>query len=235
MIIAIHGLGSTGEGSSTCQSIKKHFEKEEVVTPTWDITDPVGTATALKEIAEAYKQRDTKSKLHIVGISFGGFLARWLANEFSDDVAGLIMINPVLDPSLSLKRRLGENKSFVTGDSFYITEGHIEAYGKLVVAEGQFVQSTKVILGMKDDVVNPALALSTFGSTAAVVQIAEGGHRLSEHSDQVLREISSTIEEKEILLGFRSESPFPLWSNRTSIPSCDISSYIGCQISDPQS
>lgn len=193
MIIALHGFGSSGDKSSTCRMIREHFGTEQrVYTPTYDVTNPFKLSAELRSLIN----KSPLEPLYIVGISFGGFLARWLANYIKPEirpVSGVILLNPVLDAEPRLKERLGANKSFVGGEDIVITEDHISAYRAFRVDEDRPGMPISVLVGGKDDIIDPEPTVNYYKGRADVKVIGDADHRFSEHKEEVLDFIDEAI------------------------------------------
>lgn len=193
MIIALHGFGSSGEASSTCRMIKEEFGEEHTVyTPSYDITNPFKVSATLRDLLK----ENIDEPLYIVGISFGGFLARWLAN-FVDPtvrpVSGLVLLNPALNGDERLKERLGINKSFVGGEDIVIEDYHVEAYRAFKVGVDRPGMPISVLLGGKDTVIDPEPTVDYYKGRADVKVIGDADHRFSGYKEEVIDFIDEAI------------------------------------------
>lgn len=171
------------------QAIKERFKDQTVITPTYDITKPFALAAQLKDLTKLHGDEE----LHIVGISFGGFLARWLAHNSSRIVSTLILLNPVLDGAGQLKERMGSNKSFVGGDDIVVTEAIVDVFKGFKIHEDKAGLPIHVLLGAQDDVIDYLPTLEHYKGRAMVEVIGSADHRFSEHSKRVLDFIQEAV------------------------------------------
>jgi len=136
-VIYVHGYGSTGN-TDTAKNLRATFAGEfDVISPTYDCSNPLAARDQLTGLIESLKQDNPI----IVGTSLGGFFANLVARLCDIPV---IAVNPSTQPSGSL-HKYGENAEALAG------------YQQLEVQErSQAVQPRRiVILGTRDDVVNP--------------------------------------------------------------------------------
>lgn len=190
MIIALHGFGSSGDKSSTMIAIKQHFKDQTVLTPTYDVTQPFVLAAQLKDLAETHPEEE----LHIVGISFGGFLARWLAHNTDRIVSSLTLLNPVLDGAERLKERIGVNKSFVDAGDIVITTSIVDVFKGFKIKEDKPGLAINVLLGGKDEVIDPEPTVEFYKGRALVEVIGKADHRFSDHQEQMLKFVQEAVD-----------------------------------------
>lgn len=190
MIIALHGFGSSGEKSSTMKAIKEKFKDDTVYTPTYDVTDPFKLAAELKALTKLHEDEE----LHIVGISFGGYLARWLAHNSSRIVSSLTMLNPVLDGAARIKEHIGVNKSFVGGEDIVLTQAHADIYKAFNIKEDNHGLAINLLVGGQDDIIDPMIATNHYKNRARVKVIHTADHRFTGCSDIVLDFIKESVD-----------------------------------------
>lgn len=160
MIVFLHGYGSSGEKSSTGKSVKEIFPHTEVMCFTYDYQNPLRSAQEILQQLADINQQDVEL---IVGVSLGGFWARWLANQIS---VPLFLINPSLNPAVSLKKRNDFNPDFLT---------HFDKYS---VEQDDPELPITVLLGTQDTVIDPVTAATVYLGRARVVMVS-GGHQLT--------------------------------------------------------
>lgn len=178
MIVFFHGFGATGEGSSKAALLRDHFRgRAGVVTPTYPCNDPDATYDLLtRTVRESARAGEP---LLIGGISFGGFWARRVVQDFPG--AGLLLINPALDGAATLARYRGENTNYDTGETFVVGDDAAQAAQAFAVTEDHPGQPMLVLLADDDDVVPPGPALAAFDGRpgARVIVARDAGHRFS--------------------------------------------------------
>lgn len=194
MIIMLHGFGSSGTGSSTCKMVKEHFEGEHTVfTPSYDVTRPFAVAKELERIAT---EECLDEELHIVGISFGGFLARWLANHVKPEVrpvSSLTLLNPALDGYKTMMNRMGVNESYSGGPDIVIGEHHATIYSGMNVDADRPGLAIGVLVGGEDDVIPCDPTIDEFASRARTSVLYKADHRFTGFKTEVLRFIENTV------------------------------------------
>lgn len=173
-IIYIHGFGSSSK-SAKAQVVKSVAEAMgcEFVPIDYDATlspEKIGGV-----IAKQIGKRSCDEIL--VGSSLGGFWAEMFATRYSP----LMLINPCLRPSKSLGK-YGISEETLKEWAFF--ESYVEDDG---------LQGAGVLLvGMKDDVVNPQFALDFYKNTMRIVQDPESDHLFTNH-DLIRDELQKLI------------------------------------------
>lgn len=163
MIIALHGRGSNGNDSTTVNAIKDYFNGvEHVFAPSYD-SDASHDKIARDLTTQVSEHIIKGEELHFVGVSMGGYWARYLANLFAAD--NLIMINPSLQ--------------LYAGDA--------------VCNEDWADLPITVYIGLRDQVVDPNYARALYKDRADVVTFADGDHRMHNHFYEILPHIESAI------------------------------------------
>ena len=117
MIIYIHGFGSHGLGSKA-NAFRIYFkEKKEVfIAPSLSYIPELAIQT-LEELIESYD--DVK----LIGSSLGGFYTLYLAQKY-----GLKAV--LINPSITLKKVLGEALSFYDDSHFEWMQSHLDMLKK---------------------------------------------------------------------------------------------------------
>lgn len=155
-LIYIHGYGSSGN-SDTATNLRDLLASEfEIVTPTYNGSNPIEAAMTLDDaVASA-----GNGKMIIAGTSLGGFFANYMARKHNRPA---ILVNPTLMPSESLAE-------------FHKSQPILDAYVRLEAEERAFtaMPPRRVIVGLKDDVVNPAEHGLTMKHVADITEIPMG-------------------------------------------------------------
>ncbi|MGE5514589.1 MAG: YqiA/YcfP family alpha/beta fold hydrolase [Bacteroidota bacterium] len=178
MIVFFHGFASSGQGSSKAALLREHFHgRAEVVTPTYPSNDPDAAYALLAGTVRASAR--TGEPLLVGGISFGGFWARRVVQDFPG--AGLLLINPALDGAATLAHYRGDNTNYDTGETFVVGDDAVQAAQAFAVTEDRPGQPMLVLLAADDDVVPPGPALAAFDGRpgARVIVAQDAGHRFS--------------------------------------------------------
>jgi predicted esterase YcpF (UPF0227 family) len=175
-VLALHGWGGNGTDSSTINRVREHFEAKgiEVITPTYDYTNP---DKAAKTIMDATGGDDY---LFIVGMSFGGFWARWLANELK--ASTLFLLNPALDAYTSTEKYLGDFLDYKTGITRFYANAQRKKLKKYHIDKDHPELPITAIVAKDDDVVCPTTVEKEVGSDRCDLKYVTGGHRLEDPS-----------------------------------------------------
>lgn len=186
MIIYIHGFASTGDGEKP-KILKEMFgEKHEVVSPTLPV-DPKEAAKLLNDLVRANAKKN--ECLIAVGTSLGGFYALHLAAIFDMPA---VLINPSIDPAVSLERKLGVNVNYSTKEEFTLTTQHLKTLSEMKTqideAEKTFVD-IKVLLGTSDSTLD-------INRTKEYLKYADTFEYDTGHRFDKLKEV---LEENEII------------------------------------
>ena len=183
-IYYFHGFKSSG-GGSKFETIKKVYGNEyEIISPSF----PNNIYQAKRELKLIEKDLNGNTDVTIIGTSLGGFYAYYFASVFMD--LGLIMINPVLDPSKHMKKYLGKNRNFKTNEEFVFTADDIE---ELRIMEKEIKSGPNplpaylVMLGRNDDLVDPQKTAKVFFNSPHV-KFYDDDHRFNKKFETMLRE-----------------------------------------------
>jgi len=175
-VLALHGWGSTGTESTTINRVREHFEAKgiEVITPTYNCTKP---KEAAQTILDATNGEDY---LFIVGMSFGGFWARWLANQLESST--LFLLNPALDAYTSTEKYIGRYTNYKTGLTAIYARKQREILKDYHIDVDYTGLPITAIVATDDDVVPPDTVENEIGSDRCDLKYVTGGHRLEDPS-----------------------------------------------------
>ena len=171
MIVYFHGFNSSSE-SSTCTALQNHFGKDKVVATCYDYINPVNAFAYLDGIIAPLMATHT---VLLVGTSLGGFWANHFAEKYRLHCA---LVNPSLNPGVSLAQYLGENTNFHTGEKATLTTQHLEAY-KQYIFGGTPLLHKSILLGSKDIVVDPIFTRQIM-KNHYIVEAPNEGHQIQD-------------------------------------------------------
>lgn len=193
MIVYLHGFASSSQTSKVAQ-LKEIFGEDHVTAP--DLPEnPAEVEALIKQIIIKYISNarnlgaEYENKpLIFVGTSLGAFYASYFASKY--DSCGVI-INPSVNPSATLARNLGRNVNYVTGEEFTLTLTHLNELTKMrnymdECYNGSFIH---LYLAKDDEVIPYTEALSWYKHTASTVVKETGGHRFTEHWNEVIEKL----------------------------------------------
>ena len=178
-VLALHGWGSNGTDSSTVNRIRGHFESKgcEVVTPTYNYLDP---DEAAQTILDSINEDDW---LFIVGISFGGFWARWLGNQLKG--SSIVLLNPALDAYSSTEKYIGKNRDYKSGLTMTYVNQQRDKLKKYHIDIDNSSLPITAIVATDDDVVCPTTVENEIGGSRCDIHYVTGGHRLKDPSQWI--------------------------------------------------
>lgn len=190
MIIYLHGF------SSSAASHKAALFKEAFATTPFHILDypahqpHAAVASITRGITLALAETPDEPVM-LMGSSMGGFYAQFLAAVL-DVVDAVIMLNPALQPQLTLKPYIGSNINMVTGEPFEFSQQDFDdlaEYDRGPVPSGKPVL---VLLDEGDEVIDHRVAAQIYCNRAEVV-IYPGGSHSFEHIEQAIEEIRKFV------------------------------------------
>lgn len=164
-IVYLHGFASSGE-SQTVRDLRALGY--DVIAPTYHPHDPESTLDQLIPLMESLDSSETI----LIGSSLGGFWVEFFSSQYGFKH---IVVNPSLRPSMSMARYVGVPvKNYSTGEDIQVVQTWFPPFG---VQQSE----TVVILGEKDDVINPWFAQSCYKPlTNDIIVVPEMGHRLDD-------------------------------------------------------
>lgn len=111
----------------------------------------------------------------LVGSSLGGYYAQYLAHRFK---LKTVLINPALLPLSTLHDYLGENTNFYTGETYTLTQIHLDALLALDIPNPCVEPApTLVLLDKGDEVLDYRIAATRYQSCAEVIIYDDGDHQ----------------------------------------------------------
>ena len=171
MIIYLHGFNSTGK-SAKGRFLKENLQSIPVLTPTYHY-DPQLARIYLENLIEYHLRREPR--LMLAGASLGGFYAQYLAHRFR---LKTVLINPALMPLTTLHKYLGENTNFYTGETYSLTQRHLDALLELDVPS-PCVESvpTLLLVDKGDEVIDYHTAVTHYRDCAQIMMFEDGDHQ----------------------------------------------------------
>ena len=186
-IAYIHGFNSAPE-TDTYKSLKSGMPDYNFVSLEYDYINPINAWSDFDtQIMEIFRKFGTD--VLFVGTSLGGFWADKLAQYFR---TSCVIINPSIDPSESMKSYIGKNKNYLTNEIKILTEENCNNY---LLFNSFYTTSPHrvVVLGMKDEILDPIKTELHFKDNAEIIKIENMGHRM-ENTDLLINIITSTLD-----------------------------------------
>ncbi len=178
MIIYLHGLNSSPQ-SGKAQYLKRYLDERgkgtEFVCPQLPHRPDLALAVVEAELA-----RQPKEKITLVGSSLGGFYATWLAEEHS---VRAVLINPAIDPHVSLRAYVGPQRAFHGGESYELTGEHLRQWKDLLVKKVH-PEHYLLLVETGDEVLDYRAAVRKYRGAKLVV-VQGGDHTLASFPEQI--------------------------------------------------
>jgi len=178
MVIYIHGFGGSGEGSKA-KIFREYFQSinEKFIAPSLSYVPELAIKT-LEELIESYD-----GKVSLIGSSLGGYYSLYLSQKYDTKVA---LINPAINPEITLKRALGYAANFYDDSSFKWSEKHIDM---LVNYRTNVKDQNKILLLLQkgDDLLDYTEAVKYLPYSS--IKIEEGGSHSFDGIERYLGDI----------------------------------------------
>ena len=178
MLIYLHGFNSSPR-SHKAQYLEQVLEERGLgkrfacpALPHWP-DDAV--AAAERELVA-----HTHESVTLVGSSLGGFYATCLAERHG---VRAVLVNPVIDPHVGLRERLGPQRNLYSGESYELTEEHLRQW------QGQYVGAPHpehylLLVETGDEVLDYRAAVKHYRGARQVI-VQGGDHTLASFPAQI--------------------------------------------------
>jgi predicted esterase YcpF (UPF0227 family) len=181
MYIYLHGFNSSGE-SAKGKFFTQSLAPVAVHTPSYP-SDPDAALTHLQHTLKQFWQRKTEA-VTLVGSSLGGFYAQFLARQFNLSV---VLINPALQPALTLAPYLGWQTNFYTGKHDYFGEAQLKRLNHYdVPTPCTQPVPTLVLLDAGDELIDYRIAQARYSDCAKVIVYPGGDHQFQHLAEAAL-------------------------------------------------
>lgn len=189
-LLVLHGFNSAGT-TGKADVLRAAFPHLEVISPTY-CHDPNAACHVIEAAARQALERD--SRLAVLGTSLGGFYARWLAAKLG---VPAVLINPAMDPAVTLREALGWNTNFKTGERYLFEQAQLQRLSDFYLPEDAPSRPALVLLDMNDELLDSNKTLAFFANRPAtrVAAFPGGEHRFA-HLDEAIPEIRTFLREQ---------------------------------------
>ncbi len=184
MIVYLHGFNSSG-GSAKAAWLRKHLPDIAVLSPTYPAHVADEAPTVLRGYFAQRRREHPDEKLLLVGSSMGGFWARYLAPELN---AGMVLINPAMNPETGLLKAVGVNRNLATGEEYVLTESQVRALARYGIPKCNPEVPTLVLLDEADEVIDYHVAEAFYRDCGRVIVYPGGSHQF-DHLPEALPDI----------------------------------------------
>lgn len=185
MIIYLHGFNSAGS-SSKAAWLKEHLAPITVLAPTYPAQFAEEAVAFLHDyIRHALREHVADCKLVLVGSSLGGFYAQYLAPHYG---AGLVLINPTVQPEQDLLSQVGAQRNEATGEEYVLDADDLRAFARFRVERCNKSVPTLLLLDEADEVLDYCAALEFYQDCGNTIVYPGGSHRF-DHLPEALEDI----------------------------------------------
>ena len=190
MIIYLHGFSSAA-ASNKAGIFKRALSENPFLILDYPAHQPHAAVSLITRTIISAKSEYPGEVLTLMGSSMGGFYARFLALALAV-VDRVVMINPALQPQLTLEPYIGLNTNMVTGEPFEFSRQDFEDLADYACEPVSQLTPTLVLLDEGDEVIDHRVAASAYATAGRVVVYPGGSHRF-EHIDEAIPEIRNFV------------------------------------------
>lgn len=192
MILYLHGLNSGGT-SGKAGFLRQTLAPIPVICPTYPAHLPMQAVYDLQRyISELL---DEHPRLLMVGSSMGGFYGQYLARQFRENIARLVLINPALKPWELLADHLGEQYNEATSEHYLLTAEDVEQTRQFGVDSVNDGIPTTLLLDKGDEVIDYRIAEEVYRNSGELFIFEDGDHRF-QHMDEAVEIIRERYREE---------------------------------------
>ncbi len=187
MVLYIHGFASSGKGQKALR-VSEYFKKE-AFTPSLPYKPELAIDT-LTQIAEHLLK--LKEPLFLIGSSLGGYYATYLSERYD---LPAVLINPSVEPYITLAPYVGEVRSFYDLSSFEWTQRDIEYLKRLRIKTPIKRENYLLMLQTGDETLDYRVAQKFYEGALTILE--EGGSHAFEGFENHLKDIKKFFNSKE--------------------------------------
>lgn len=185
MIVYLHGFNSGGT-SGKATWLRQNLPDLTVLSPTYPTHLADVAPTFLRDYFTRIRdEHPDDRKLLLVGSSLGGFWARYLAAELH---AGMVLINPGINPDTDLLDVVGPHTNEATGEQYVLTEAQVRAFARVKQPRCDAGIPTLLLLDEGDELLDYRVAQAYYRGCGKTIVYPGGSHRF-DHLAEALPEI----------------------------------------------
>ncbi len=125
----------------------------------------------------------------LMGSSLGGYYAQYLGVH-PGVISKLVLINPALQPQITLQPYIGQQTNMVTGAAFIFSQQNYNELAQFEVSAEDIIAPTLVLLDEGDEIIDYRFAEELYKNSARVI-VYPGGSHWFDHMDEAIPEIAS--------------------------------------------
>jgi predicted esterase YcpF (UPF0227 family) len=188
VIVYLHGFASSGN-SAKAQALIDRFGANHVWNPDLPIDPDQVYDLITKKLNVWLNGGQYHEKLVFVGTSLGAFYATYFGLLYD---APFVIVNPSVFPDKSLSDKMGININHVTKEEFMVRLCDLEqlSHMKKVIVTLYEGRLANLFIAKDDDVIDYKDMLTAYPYAASLVVKETGGHRFTEHWQEVVEKIA---------------------------------------------
>ncbi|KPJ95325.1 MAG: hypothetical protein AMJ55_04000 [Gammaproteobacteria bacterium SG8_15] len=191
MIVYLHGF-SSGAASQKANALQKALAPTLVIVPEYPSHRPHDSIAMLTECLRTQSTQSDRQKILLVGSSLGGYYAQYLAARL-DFISGVILINPALQPQLTLKPYIGQQTNQVTRELFEFSQKDFLELAEFDVPVNKISTPMLVLLDEGDELIDYQYAAHHYNDIGRVI-VYPGGSHWFDHVPDAIPEIRAFYE-----------------------------------------
>ncbi|MAD57990.1 MAG: esterase YqiA [Porticoccus sp.] len=185
-VLYIHGFNSSPASTKAQQTrtwLKEISPNDEYICPALS----GDTQLAISQLEKIIEQ--CSDTIGLIGSSLGGFYATWLAQKYD---LRAVLINPAVEPHKTMNQYLGENTNYHSGETYMLTQYHIDFLESINVDKMKSPKDTWVLLQTKDEVLDYRQAESKYQKCNLTIE--QGGNHSFQDYEQHLPAIIKFLQ-----------------------------------------
>ena len=183
MLIYIHGFNSSPQAYKAnlmLDYLRNHGKEDCFYAPKLPFNPEQAMQMLVTQVGDLIVQYG-KQRVFLVGSSLGSFYAAYLAERYHVPAA---LINPSVEPYVTLNRYLGENTNVHTGERYILTEEHAEVLQTYRVDPLSNPENYLLMVQTADETLDYRKAVLKYGECEQVVE-AGGCHGFDRFNDHI--------------------------------------------------
>ncbi|WP_455202453.1 YqiA/YcfP family alpha/beta fold hydrolase [Kaarinaea lacus] len=188
MIIYLHGFSSAA-ASHKATVLREAFSQYNFLVPDYPSHQPSASISFLSDYIKEKTRELNDEPLMLMGSSLGGYYAQYLGVH-PGVISKLVLINPALQPQITLQPYIGQQTNMVTGAAFIFSQQNYNELAQFEVSAEDIIAPTLVLLDEGDEIIDYRFAEELYKNSARVI-VYPGGSHWFDHMDEAIPEIAS--------------------------------------------
>ena len=167
MIIYLHGFSSAAT-SHKAILLQQQLSQYNFLVPEYPSHQPDTSIDLLSVYIKKKSGEHNNEQVMLIGSSLGGFYAQYLGVHL-DVVTAAVLINPALQPQITLKPHIGQQTNMVTGETFIFRQQDFDELQRFEVPTNDITVPTLVLLDKGDEVIDYRFAEKRYKDISRVI------------------------------------------------------------------